>query len=252
MFIFYGRVSQFRLTLSFSLSLMGIETLTSNLILYILLQLINLAIDFGAVAVFAFLAKWDLDKQGELSEKVEEKVEKKREQSKLVKKMQEREKALGTLNLEFQVSADRSTKEASVKNLQAGARQGMIIVIGPRKACRNALIGANLLKMDFAMSNVLVVPYETDADETAREKPSGGFGEQPMYETQPYVARPVGDGWDEYVEAELSDAITQSGPNVKEEGIAIVVASSGKVIRRGVGKVPWRQMVEQLATESNK
>jgi hypothetical protein len=167
-----------------------------------------------------------------------------------VKKMQEREMNLSTLGLEIQVSADGTTKEAAVRDLQAGARQHMIIVIGPRKACRNALIGANLLKMDFAMSNVLVVPYETDKAEVLAAKPSGGgFGELPMYETQPYVARPVGDGWDDYAKAELADAIVQSGPNVKEEGIAIVVANTGKVVRRGVGKVPWRQMVEQLATE---
>ena len=217
-----------------------------------------MAIDFGAVAAFAFLAKWDMDKQGELTEKVEEKVEKRRKQSKLVQKMKQRETTLGTLNLEIQVSVDGSTRTAPVKELQAAAGQGMIIVIGPRKACRNALIGANLLKMDFAMSNVLVVPYETDAAAAAADATSAittgggeGFGEntqQPMYETQPYVARPVGDGWDDYVEAELTDAISQSGPNVKEEGIAIVVANTGKVIRRGVGKVPWRQMVEQLTT----
>lgn len=211
-------------------------------------QLVNLAIDFGAVAIFAALGKWDLEKQGELGKTVQEKVEKKREQTQLVKKMQEREMNLATLGLEIQVSADGMTKEASVRDLQAGARQHMIIVIGPRKACRNALVGANLLKMDFALSNVLVVPYETDKE----AKPSGGFGDKPMYETQPYVARPVGDGWDDYAKAELSDAIAQSGPNVKEEGIVIVVANTGKVIRRGVGKVPWRQMVEQLATEEGK
>jgi hypothetical protein len=211
-----------------------------------------LAIDFGAVAIFAALAKWDLDKQGELGKTVQEKVEKKREQTKLVQKMKEREMELATLSLEIQVSADGTTKEAAVRDLQAGARQHMIIVIGPRKACRNALIGANLLKMDFAMSNVLVVPYETDKAEVLAAKPSGGgFGEQPMYETQPYVARPVGDGWHDYAKAELADAVAQSGPNVKEEGIAIVVANTGKVIRRGVGKVPWRQMVEQLATEES-
>ena len=32
----------------------------------------------------------------------------------------------------------------------------------------------------------------------------------------------------------------------RDEGIAIVVSSAGRIIRRGVGKVPWRQMVEQL------
>ena len=120
------------------------------------------------------------------------------------------------------------------------------------KACKDALVGANLLKMDFAMSNVLVVPYETDAGSAeTQSRPSGGFGEQPIYERQPYVARPTGEDWADYIKAEMDDAVKQSGENARSEGIAIVVASNGKVIRRGVGTVPWRQMVQQLEEEVN-
>ena len=43
----------------------------------------------------------------------------------------------------------------------------------------------------------------------------------------------------------------QSGEKAKEEGIAIVVANNGKIIRRGIGTVPWRQMVEQLEETVN-
>jgi len=215
---------------------------------------LNLGIDFGAVLVFAVLAKFDLDKKSELEEKVEAKIERKKEQKQLVKGMREREKVLGTLKLAIQVSAQPGgdTREASVKELQAGARQHMILVIGPKKACRDALVGANLLKMDFAMSNVLVVPYETDSDDMLLASTGGGagFGERPLYETQPYVARPAGDldEWADYVKAEMKDAVAQSGEKAREEGIAVVVANTGKVIRRGVGKVPWRQMVEELDT----
>ena len=49
----------------------------------------------------------------------------------------------------------------------------------------------------------------------------------------------------------MADAVKQSGENAKEEGIALVIAKNGKVIRRGVGTVPWRQMVEQLEQEVN-
>ena len=203
----------------------------------------NLGIDFGAVAVFALLFKWDLGKQAELDEKVNKKLERKKEQKQISQSMLDRERQLASLNLEVRVSADGTTQTAAVRELQSGARQHMIIVAGPRKACRDALVGANLLKMDFAMSNVLVVPYETGKKQP---RPEGGFGELPIYETQPYVARPSGEGWSEYIEAELEDAKAQNSDKVLEEGIAIVVSSTGKVIRRGVGKVPWRQMVEQL------
>jgi hypothetical protein len=213
----------------------------------------NLAIDFGAVAVFAFLAKWDIDGQTTLQTKVQTKIEKKRERRQMNKGLQEREQELGTLEVEIQVSADGATRPAAVRELQAGAKQHMIIVVGPRKACKDALVGANLLKMDFAMSNVLVVPYETDADAVDAEvRPTGtGFGGRPSYETQPYVAQPSGAGWDNFVAAEMKDAVAQNGDNVKEEGIVLVVASTGKVVRRGVGKVPWRQMVENLEAEAS-
>lgn len=216
-------------------------------------------------------AKLDLGKQKELDEKVEERIIKKKEQKKIVAGMRDREKELATLSLSVQVSADGATQEATVKELQAGARQHMIIVAGPRKACRDALVGgtclsvclvsyyyvtniqsspyryitANLLKMDFAMSNVLVVPYELEG-EKAEIRPEGGFGERPIYETQTYVARPAGEGWEEYIDSEMKDAVEQNGSKAKDEGIVIVVSSTGNVIRRGIGKVPWRQMVEQL------
>jgi len=216
-----------------------------------------LAINFGGLIALAFLAKFDLDKANELDRSVEEKMERKKSQRQVKEAMRERERVLGTLKLDVQVSADGSNvRTASVKELQAGARQHVILVMGPKKACRDALVGANLLKMDFAMKNVLVVPYETDVDSAvAATKPTGsGFGgavamARPVYETQPYVARPSqddADAWAEYVRAEMNDAVRQSGDMAKEEGIAVVVANNGKVLRRGVGKVPWRQMVEEL------
>lgn len=171
--------------------------------------------------------------------------------------MKERELEIGNLKCTVRTGIDQ-TQEASIRELQVGAKQHIIIVAGPKKACRDALIGANLLKMDFTMSNVLVVPYDTDETPPTTTiiktnldtKPigfgSGGNVDLPIYETQPYVTKPIGDGWYEYIQSELQDAIEQNGDNVKREGIVIVIANNGKVIRRGVGKVPWRQMVEEL------
>lgn len=210
-------------------------------------EYINLAIDFGAVAAFVLFAKFDLDKKAELDENVEKKLARKKEQNKISKAMKARETALKKLNLSIRVSAEGDTQEATVGAIQDGAKQHMIIVIGNRKCIKDALLGANLLKLDFSMSNVLVVPYEISvSEEEKKTRPSGGFAERPVWETQAYVAEPVGEGWEEYVEGELKDAVDQSGPMVKQEGIAIVLANDGNVIRRGVGKVPWRQMVEEL------
>merc|ERR1719343_32984 len=221
-------------------------------------ELLNIGIDFGFVILMGICAKFDLDKQSELQEKVDEKIARKKEMKAISKAIQGREAILKSLPLEITIGGDGATRTANVADLQKGAKQHMIIVAGPRKACKDALIGANLLKMDFAMSNVLVVPYETDSETTEQlSRPSGGFGDRPSYETQPYIARTTGEDWDDFIEQEIKDAVKQNGNSVKKDGIAIVVANNGSIIRRGVGTVPWRQMVEQLEetvtpTEGNK
>lgn len=215
-------------------------------------ELVNIGIDFGIVVLMGVCAKFDLDKQSELQGKVDEKIQRKKEMKSINKAMKGREAALQSLPLEITIGADGTTRSAKVADLQKGAKQHMIIVAGPRKACKDALIGANLMKMDFAMSNVLVVPYQTDGDSTEQlSRPSGGFGDRPSYETQPYIARPTDAEWDDYIAQEIKDAVEQNGENVKTDGIAIVVANNGSIIRRGIGTVPWRQMVEQLEETIN-
>eukprot|EP00568_Trieres_chinensis_P014703 CAMPEP_0183319488 /NCGR_PEP_ID=MMETSP0160_2-20130417/63810_1 /TAXON_ID=2839 ORGANISM="Odontella Sinensis, Strain Grunow 1884" /NCGR_SAMPLE_ID=MMETSP0160_2 /ASSEMBLY_ACC=CAM_ASM_000250 /LENGTH=370 /DNA_ID=CAMNT_0025485975 /DNA_START=147 /DNA_END=1259 /DNA_ORIENTATION=- len=211
-------------------------------------EYLNLAIDFGAAATFAFLFKYDVDKGSELNTNVEAKLERKRRDKKLSEAMKARERTLQDLNLSVRVSADgKQTKEASVSALQTGAKQHLIVVAGGRQAIRDALLGANLMQMDFALRDVLVVPYEYGVSAAERQsRPSGGFGERPQWETANYVAECVGDGWEEYIESEMADAVEQNGEKVKEDGIAIVVKNTGSIIRRGVGKVPWRDMVNEL------
>lgn len=217
-------------------------------------EYLNLAIDFGAVAVFAFLTKWDIDKSNELNAKVEEKIKQKRENKVIRKDMEGRAAVLSKLSLDIRVSEDGETQTATVEAVQTGGKQHVIVVAGYRKAIRDALLGANILKMEFAIRDVLIVPYELGKTQREKEledkmKPDGsGFGAdaRPTWETQPYVAQPVGDGWDKYIQDEIGDAVKQNGDSVKEDGIAIVVANSGEIIRRGVGQVPWRNMVEEL------
>jgi len=210
-------------------------------------EYLNLGIDFGAVALFGVLAKIDLDKGEELNAAVEAKVERKKTQKKLASAMKEREQQLADLNINVRVSEDGQTRTATIGTMQSMAKQHVILVAGPGRAIRDALRGAQLNKVNFAMTNILVVPYETGLDEADRaSKPSGGFGDRPSYETQPYVAEIVGEGWESFIEAEMETAAEQAGEKVREEGIALVIANDGKVLRRGVGRVPWRQMIDEL------
>lgn len=214
-------------------------------------EYLNLAIDFGAVAFFGILAKFDLDKDAELSAKVEEKRRRTKEQKKIAGAMREREVTLKSLNINVRVSENGDTKMAPVGVMQEKAKQHIILVAGPNRTIKDALRGAQLNKVNFAMTNILVVPYETgvDAAERASRPDGSGFGNdvRPSYETQPYVAEPVGDGWESFINDEMATAMEQAGEErVRVEGIALVIANDGKVIRRGVGKVPWRQMVDEL------
>jgi hypothetical protein len=77
-------------------------------------------------------------------------------------------------------------------------------------------------------------------------RPSGGLGDKPIWETRPYVAEVVGEGWGEYVAAEMAGAEKQSSADAKENGVATFVSNNGKVVKHGVGRIPWRQVVEQL------
>jgi len=221
----------------------------------------NLAIDFGAAIAFAVFAKLDFDKGQELNEKVEAKIARSKVSKGLSTGMKEREKALGGLEIDLRVDVSSDTaplQRALVSAVQTGAKQHMVVVIGTKKVIRDALVGANLLKMEFALRDVLIVPYVLESKgknkaESGTSRPDGGgfggdttSGQKPTWETQPYVAVPVGSEWETYVEAEMKDAVTQNGEEVREKGIAIVVANTGKIVRRGVGTVPWREIVEEL------
>jgi len=211
-------------------------------------EYLNLAIDFGFVAIFAVAWKLDSDQGAELDDAVLGKIEKKKEQKKLVRGMRERESKLQQLSLNVQTSLDGSRTDGKISDVQLGAKQNMIIVVGPRDACRKALVGANIMSNQFGMSNVLVVPYDTGigADMQAEEMSKTGFGKRGTSGTRPWVARPIGFGWESYIKAEMDDAVKQSGEKCREDGIAIVVEKTGRVMRRGVGEIPWRDIIDEF------
>jgi len=203
----------------------------------------NIAIDLTAVAASAVFFKLDLDKGKELESNVQEKIQRKKEMKEAAKAMKMREKDILDLNVSIKVSEDGDTREAPIGVLQSGAKQHAVIMIGPQSYTRDCLFSAQLVKRDvFARSNVLVIPYTINKDQT---KPSGGFGER-AEEKEAYVAQPVGDEWENYINAEINDAVAQGGEKMKEDGIVIVMRNDGEVIRRGVGDVPWKMIVNEL------
>mmetsp|Transcript_18330 Transcript_18330/g.32772 ORF Transcript_18330/g.32772 Transcript_18330/m.32772 type:complete len:243 (+) Transcript_18330:197-925(+) len=116
-------------------------------------EYLNLAIDFGAVAFFGVCAKFDLDKDAELTAAVEAKVERKKANKKITASMREREQLMKKLNVDVKVSQDGGTRVAPLGVMQENAKQHVILVAGPGRAIRDALRGAQLNKVNFAMTN---------------------------------------------------------------------------------------------------
>jgi hypothetical protein len=116
-------------------------------------EYLNLAIDFGAVALFGVLAKIDYDKGEELKQSVEQKIENKKKQKKIVKGMREREQRLAALELDVRVSDDGETRRATVGVMQQNAKQHIILVAGPGRVVRDALRGAQLNKVSSSFRN---------------------------------------------------------------------------------------------------
>ena len=136
-----------------------------------------MAIDFGAVTFFGVLAKIDLDNGAKLTVAVKENIEQKKQQKKTTSAMREREQLLKNLNINVRVSQD-ATKTAPVGVMQENAKQHIILVAGLGRAIRDALRGAQLNKVNFAMTNILVVLYETgiDAADSCRSCIQAGWG----------------------------------------------------------------------------
>ena len=228
-----------------------------------MVQALNLGIDFGAVFAFVLFFKLDFDAGSQLVEKVETRLQRKDDEVVSRKAMKGREQTVTKLEINFRTSdvdenddsADNNDKmqRAPVRAVQVGGKQHVIIVAGGRKAVRDALLGSSLMGSEFAIRDVLIVPYELggkgwDAASPSMSSSSGdggggdGFGKKkrPKWETRPYVAEPVGDGWISYIKAEMDDAICQNNDrDISSEGIAIVVSNTGEIVKRGLGKVSF-------------
>ena len=49
-----------------------------------------------------------------------------------------------------------------------------------------------------------------------------------------------------YLEKEVAKAESQGNKQVEKEGLVIALRRNGKVIRRGVGLPPWKQLIDEV------
>jgi hypothetical protein len=99
---------------------------------------------------------------------------------------------------------------------------------------------------------VYVVPFvlndEQIADaEAASSKGFAGGANKESILAAPYIGRPAQPSvWQRYLSSEIKAAEQQGAKNIVKEGLVLAVDKTGKVIRRGLGQPPWKQLVEEV------
>jgi hypothetical protein len=52
--------------------------------------------------------------------------------------------------------------------------------------------------------------------------------------------------WERYLQKEIELAKLQGEADIVSKGLVIAVKRNGKVVRRGVGLPPWKQVVDEM------
>jgi hypothetical protein len=163
------------------------------------------------------------------------------------------------------------TRCATVRELQEGAGQNVVVVAGTEAVLREALVRAMILGTRFAKQSILIVPVPVDSSTGSLlgagvssgsgsrmgERGKRGFGRS-AWEEKPYVAKVAnssGEGseesfssWATYLDSELSAAATQAGVTAAEvaaQGIVIVMNQEGSIVRRGLGAPAWDMIINE-------
>lgn len=54
------------------------------------------------------------------------------------------------------------------------------------------------------------------------------------------------------MKAEFDQAITQGTADIEKQGLVLAINRNGKVIKRGVGMPPWKNLVEEILASLKK
>uniref|UniRef100_A0A6S8B4J3 Uncharacterized protein n=1 Tax=Aureoumbra lagunensis TaxID=44058 RepID=A0A6S8B4J3_9STRA len=198
----------------------------------------NVGIDFGVVA--ACVAGWRIDARAtaDVTTSLDENVA-----------LTDDEAAARTsslLKLRVSVGLEDNRREATLDTLRSVARQSFIVIAGPRAAIDDALKDALIQQKLFAKSECVVVPVASEKDPVL-------VPNKPVYRSG-FVALPSPDdamAWTDFVAAEIATAKQQGcDENALSNGIVIAVRRDGTIARRGVGRPPWKSLLNEIETPS--
>lgn len=204
----------------------------------------NIGVNFGVVFVMGALWKFDSDGQQEERERISALFDRRNQvkRSKIPSSaLKASEQQLQGLPLEVVVGED-AMQSMTVKELQADAKQHVVVLAGNDAMVSDALLSAELMGTSFSRANILVVPLKQREEEPATAK---GFGK--TEEVLGFVAKPPPESipaWKAFVDTEITNAEKQAGDStvIREQGIVLVVRNDGKVVRRGLGVPDWNMV----------
>ncbi|KAJ1438321.1 hypothetical protein B484DRAFT_444687 [Ochromonadaceae sp. CCMP2298] len=212
---------------------------------------INVAVDLGGVVAAALLWSKEQAQQAKLESSYEVK------QAKMDNKIStlvlvQRERQLGMLPVRIQTSErdENVTRIVSLADLQAKGGQHVVLVAGEVGFVRDAMITARLEGVDlFVSRETVVVPFVYN-DRQLEEGKDKGFAksqDKDALMTSPYIARPQQlEVWQSVLQNEVDLAEQQGAQGVWQQGLVVSLAKTGKVVRRGLGAPPWKEVVQEL------
>ena len=225
---------------------------------------INIAIDLGAIigtsqrsssshlseysgAVFL----WDRDASAERAKIERFSLKEKRMSSRLSdSEVSEREEFLSRLPVEiiFSESNENVTRVVPLGDLQAKGQQNAIIVAGSQAFVKDAVLSARVEGSNlFTAKETYVIPVVYGEEQFEAEQ-GKGFGAKDSLTNVPYFGKPTQlNVWQAYLKQEIELAEKQGSKDVVKQGIVIAVNQKGRVIRRGIGLPPWKEICEEFS-----
>eukprot|EP00981_Chlorochromonas_danica_P015086 scaffold10372_cov243-Ochromonas_danica.AAC.11 len=214
----------------------------------------NLAVDVGAAGLGVFF--WIREQAGEKQQLDRFVSKQKKADSKLSKEeIAEREKVLSLLPAEIQVNERNAseTRTVSLGDLMDKGKQNIVIVTGELSFVKDSILSARSAGRElFTSEETFILPFPqgqavSDLDGSSQK----GFSAKEGLLDAPYIALPVQtDAWERVLQAEFELAKAQGAKDAQKRGLVIVINKTGKVIRRGLGLPPWKEIIDELKTKA--
>lgn len=157
----------------------------------------------------------------------------------------ERSETLSSLRVT--VGTDEANgRVASLRTLRLKAGQNIVVLGGQANQVDDALTDALIQQKLLAKAECVVVPVRTNA---LSEKSGDAAASPKKIDRAGFVATPADEdreAWLDYVREEMATAEEQGAD--AREGVVIAVRKDGTVARRGVGKPPWKVVIDELST----